>query len=134
MTKTQRRPNRLPIFITLFLLVPIGLGTKFYHGPGHLWVLLYAGDIFYPMFWFFLGMLLLPRVHPIKMSSAVFLFSTAVEFTQLSNAALLVWLRQSFLGRTLIGTSFVWMDIAYYFIGCVLAVLLYFGLARIKKL
>lgn len=128
-----RRPARLVILIILFFLVPIGLGTKFYHGPGRLWVMLYAGDIFYPMFWFFLGMLIFPRVHPLKMSIAVFLFSTAVEFTQLLNGTFLTWLRQSFIGRTLVGTSFVWMDIVYYAAGCVLAVVLYYWLAKFKK-
>jgi hypothetical protein len=130
---TRRRPDQAALIITLLFLIPIGLATKFYHGPGHLWVMMYAGDIFYPMFWFFLGMLILPRVHPMKMSLAVFLFCTAVEFTQLLNGPLLLWLRQSFIGRTLVGVSFVWMDIVYYAAGCVVAVVVYYGLVRMKS-
>ncbi|MBN1481983.1 DUF2809 domain-containing protein [candidate division KSB1 bacterium] len=128
MTPTKTGVNQLFIILTLFFLIPLGLATKFYHGPAKNWVTLYAGDIFYPMFWFFLGMLLFPAAHPLKMSLIVWLFSTAIEFTQLYDAPLLTALRRSFVGRTLVGTSFVPLDILYYFIGCLLALLLYYAL------
>jgi hypothetical protein len=117
--------SRISIILILLILVPLGLSTKFYHGPGNTWVQLYAGDIFYPMFWFFIGMLLFPRTHPVTMSIFIFFFSTAVEFSQLLNGGVLTLLRRSFLGRTLVGTSFVWLDILYYLIGSLLALLLY---------
>lgn len=120
--------HQLPLLLTLLLLIPLGLATKFYPGPGRTWVLRYAGDIFYPMFWFFLGMLLFPATHPVIMSVIVWLFSTAVEFSQLLDTPLLALLRRSFFGRTLIGTSFVPLDILYYFIGCLSALFLYYAL------
>lgn len=124
--KTERRPlNQISIIFVLLLLIPLGLSTKFYQGPGWLWVQLYAGDIFYPMFWFFLVMLIFPRSNTVLVSFLVFLSSTIVEFSQLLHGPVLIYLRQSFLGRVLVGTSFVWWDILYYFIGCVLALFLY---------
>ncbi|MBN1466002.1 DUF2809 domain-containing protein [candidate division KSB1 bacterium] len=124
--------RRISTILVLLILIPIGLATKFYHGPGSTWVQLYAGDIFYPMFWFFLGLLLFPRTRPLSMSAFVFIFSTAIEFSQLFDGALLTQLRRSFLGRTLVGTSFAAQDILYYLIGCLLALLLYRALNSLQ--
>ena len=129
----MRFSRSILLLFALLVLVPLGLGTKFYHGPGFMWVQLFAGDILYPMFWFVLGMLLFPRTHPLVMSLLVFLFSTAIEFTQLLHSPFLAFLRRSFIGRTLVGTSFVWADIFYYLIGCLLAILLYRGLVKISR-
>ena len=117
-----------PILLLLALLTPMGLATKIYQGPMQEWVHAYAGDVFYAMFWYFLIMLFFPRARPALVCLFVFFFSTAVELTQLSDAAMLVWMRQFFLGRTLVGSSFSVMDILYYYIGSQLAVLAHLGL------
>jgi len=83
------------------------------------------GDILYPMFWFFLVLFFRPQFSSLKLASTVFIFSTAIEFTQLLSSPLLTQIRSTFIGRTLIGTGFAPVDIFYYFIGCVLAVGLY---------
>ncbi len=121
---------RLKYLIILILLIPIGLGTKFYTGPLQDWVHAYAGDIFYPMFWYFLFIFFLPRMNPLIAALVIFSFCTAIEFTQLLSSPLLESIRSHFLGRTLIGVQFVAMDILYYGIGCVLAV----GLQKILLL
>ncbi len=117
-----------PILLVLLLLTPLGFATKFYTGPGRVWVHAYAGDILYPMFWYFIAVLFFPDVRPASLCLLVFLFSTLIEFSQLGNGDALLWLRQSFLGRTLVGVSFSLVDILYYYVGSMLAVFLHLAL------
>ncbi len=117
----MHRTIRLATIKILLILVPLGFSTKFYSGPGQNWIGNYAGDIFYPMFWFFLVLFFWPQISPLKLASAVFLFSTAIEFTQLLSNPMLTKIRSTFIGRTLIGTGFAPLDILYYLIGCALA-------------
>ncbi|NIA29087.1 MAG: DUF2809 domain-containing protein [Actinobacteria bacterium] len=112
----------MTIVSILLILVPIGFSTKFIGGA---WVHNYMGDIFYPMFWFFLILFFYPQFPPVKLASTVFVFSTAIEFTQLLSSPLLTQIRSTFIGRTLIGTGFVPVDIFYYFIGCIFAICLH---------
>lgn len=122
--------NRATILIVMLFLVPLGFATKFYSGPGRDWIVNYAGDILYPMFWFFLVLFIQPKSSPVKLACAVFIFSTAIEFTQLLTFPILVQIRSTFIGRTLIGTGFVPIDVLYYFIGSALA----FGSYRLLHL
>ena len=118
----SKQKTRAGILLFLLVLVPVGLCTKIYQGPAAEWVHHYAGDIFYPMFWYFLGVLIFPHTNPLAMCLVVFAFSTTIEFTQLLNGWPLAWLRQSFWGRTLVGVSFSGVDIFYYYFGSLAAV------------
>jgi len=116
---------RLYALVVVLLLTPIGFYTKFYNGPGYNWVNSYAGDIFYPMFWFFVLIFLKPRMSPIKSAVIIFIFSTLIEFSQLVSFPLLEKIRDTFIGRTVFGVRFVAVDIVYYAVGCLLAIGLY---------
>jgi hypothetical protein len=122
--------QRMRIGIILLILVPLGFYSKFYSGPASHWVHDYAGDILYPIFWFYVLIFILPKIKPGVAAVSVFLFSTAIEFTQLLNTACLEHIRSTFLGRALIGTGFVPMDIAYYLVGCVLAIVLHSSVVK----
>jgi hypothetical protein len=37
--------HRIPLFLSLVIIVPLGIYTKFYSGIGEQWVRDYAGDI-----------------------------------------------------------------------------------------
>lgn len=122
------RKIRFSVFILLCVLIPLGFATKWYQGPAAEWMHRYAGDILYPMFWYFVGVFLVPRANPWVLGLLVLACSTVVEFTQLFNTPLLEWLRQSFIGRTLVGVSFSVTDIVYYVVGSLLAVVVHMGL------
>ena len=106
----------------LLLVVPAGFSTKFYSGPFESWVRDSSGGILYEIFWIWMIGLLRPRGRPWIAGSAVFAVTTAIEFLQLWHHPLLENIRATFIGRTLIGTSFTWMDLPYYAIGTVLGV------------
>jgi len=107
----------------LLLLVPIGLSTKFYSGPFELWVRNFSGGILYEMFWIWLIELLRPQKRPWITGVFVLAVTTALEFLQLWHWSILENVRTTFIGRTLIGTSFTWMDLPYYAIGTVIGVI-----------
>lgn len=113
----MKRRRYISIVLLLFV-IPLGFSTKFYHGVYESWVHNYAGDIFYPMFWMYLILLVFPQLSVCWTGIIVFVFSTAIELSQLSSWSVLEYFRQSFLGRTIFGVSFSWTDVRYYAIGC----------------
>jgi hypothetical protein len=119
---TDSLVSRKRLFLILLLLIPIGLSTKFYQGPFEQWVHLYAGDIFYPMFWYFLVRFVWPRFPYVWCAVSVFGFCALVEVSQLWRPAFLQTLRRTFLGAVVLGSGFDWPDFVYYAIGIGLAV------------
>lgn len=113
--------KRFLAFLALLLVVPLGLGTKVYRGPGWQWFNEYAGDILYEIAWCFFFFLCFPRkqaIVPIALS--VFLATCALEFLQLWQHPLLEAMRSTLLGRLLLGTTFVPADFLYYALGSLL--------------
>jgi hypothetical protein len=110
--------------ISLLVLVPIGLATKFYTGPVQFWVNNSLGGVLYVVFWSILLYLFAPKLTILKNVVAVFSVTCALEVLQLWHPALLQNIRGSFFGATLLGTTFAWSDFFHYAIGAVLSLLL----------
>lgn len=112
---------RLFACASLAIVVPTGFGLKFYPGPGHAWVNNSLGGTAYVIFWCLALFTLWPRrwaITPIVLG--VLVVTGALEALQLVDHPILVRIRGTFLGRTLIGTTFVWSDYIYYVVGAVL--------------
>jgi len=109
------------LIILLVLLVPIGLGTKFYKGDNAFWINNSFSDVLYEIFWSVLLFILVPRLRIITNVILIFVATSIIEFMQLVKTPFLLELRSSFLGKTLLGTTFVPMDFVYYAIGCLLS-------------
>ena len=105
------------LLIGLFILIPIGLATKIYTGPGSWWVYAHAGGVIYEIFWVFLALAIWPHRSEITVSMWVFLVTCFLETLQLWHPPFLQAIRGTFLGATLIGTTFVWSDFLYYVLG-----------------
>ena len=91
---------------------------------------LYAGDILYPMFCFFLVLFFLPQINPVLLAAGNLLFDIFIELSQLITLPFLLELRSSFLGSIIFGSGFDFFDFFYYILGNVLALRLYFTLIR----
>ncbi|MFP8879016.1 MAG: DUF2809 domain-containing protein [Myxococcota bacterium] len=104
----------------LVFIVPLGVLTKFYTGAGSSWVGGHAGGLFYVVFWIFLALALFPRLSSVGTSLVVFAITCAVEFLQLWHPPLLTAVRRTFLGQTLLGNTFSWLDFPDYAAGCLL--------------
>jgi Protein of unknown function (DUF2809) len=114
--------ERAAALFVLALLVPLGLSTKRYHGPGEAWVHANAGDVLYAAFWFFFFRLVWPQVAIWKAAVGVFVYCTLIEFSQRLHPPWLEALRRTFTGRLILGSDFDLMDIVYYAVGVALAV------------
>lgn len=104
--------------ISLLIVTPLGLLTKFYNGLGQSWINHYAGDILYQIFWCLIIFFFLSTRSTIKQISIwVFIFNSIIEILQLWKPPFLEGFRYTFLGKLTLGTQFDWQDFIYYLIG-----------------
>ena len=120
--------------VSVLILVPLGLGLKFYPGPGHEWVNNSFGGTAYVIFWCLALFVVWPRqsaINPIVIG--VLVVTCVLEAMQLVDHPVLTRIRGTFLGRTLVGTTFVWSDFIYYVLGAVLGRFWLSGLYRLER-
>jgi Protein of unknown function (DUF2809) len=92
--------TQLPLFISLLIILPLGIYTKFYTGIGEEWIGDYSGDIFYEICWCLLIFVLIPK-HKRQQAIAwipvwVFLVTCGLEFLQLWQTPILQIARSFF--------------------------------------
>lgn len=104
--------------LLLIVIVPAGFYTKFYAGPGQQWVANSVGGLLYEVFWCLVFAFIAPRCRPAKIALLVFGVTCMLEFLQLWHPPFLESLRSTFIGRTVLGNAFNWMDFPYYAAGC----------------
>jgi hypothetical protein len=107
--------------VSLLFLVPLGFLTKIYSGPAETWVRNSLGGVLYEAFWIWLALLLFPRVRPWKAAAWVFASTCCLEAAQLWHPPALERMRSTFMGRTLLGTTFSPGDFPHYAAGCLAA-------------
>lgn len=110
--------------IILTIIVLLGFGSKFYQGIYADWVNNSFSGVFYEIFWCFIVFLIFRKISPSAIAIIIFITTSILEFLQLWKTPFLEIIRSNFIGRTLIGTSFVWTDFLYYLIGCIISVFL----------
>jgi hypothetical protein len=120
--KTGERPShrakRFWTVVSLLIIVPLGFCTKFYSGPAANWVSNSLVGVFYEIFWCLLIFVFLDAGKPWVIAIWVLVLTCCLEFVQLLHPPFLELLRSTFIGRTVLGTSFTWSDFPYYFLGC----------------
>jgi hypothetical protein len=117
----QHRNQTISIIISILIVVPMGLLSKFYTGPAHQWFNDYGGDILYEIFWcLFAFCFFRSRTAIIQIPIWVFVITCILEFLQLWHPPLLTEIRATLIGKLLLGTTFVWWDFPHYLLGCVL--------------
>jgi hypothetical protein len=112
------------LIVALAILVPLGFGSKFYAGPGAVWVNNSLGGVLYVIFWTFLAALVFPAARAILLAGGVLVVTCVLEYLQLWHPPFLEAVRSTFIGRTLIGNSFSRADLLYYLAGSVISVYL----------
>ena len=106
--------------LALVFVVPLGFLSKHYTGPAKYWVNNSFGGLLYEVFWCVVGALVFPRARPLKIVLTVFTITCSLEVLQLFEWEILRFIRSFYLGRVLIGTTFVVSDFLYYILGCLI--------------
>ncbi|WP_138498835.1 DUF2809 domain-containing protein [Nostoc sp. PA-18-2419] len=117
----RNRNQTIYIILSMLIVVPMGFLFKYYTGSGHKWFNDYGGDILYEIFWcLFAFWFFRSRAAVIQIPIWVFIITCIIEFLQLWHPPLLDEIRTRFIGKLLLGTTFVWWDFPHYLLGCVL--------------
>jgi hypothetical protein len=119
--------------VSLFLLVPLGFLTKIYSGPAETWVRNSLGGVLYEAFWIWLVLLFFQRLRPWKAAAWVFASTCCLEAAQLWHPLALERIRSTFMGRTLLGTTFSWGDFPHYAAGCLAAAAFALKIRRVRE-
>lgn len=114
----ERLKQDFQIYVSFLIIVPLGFSTKFYSGYGQGWVRDSLGGVFYEIFWCLMVYLGCRKLKIGVITVIVLVVTCCLEFLQLWHPPFLEYLRSSFIGRTILGTSFAWSDFPYYFLGC----------------
>ena len=109
--------KRIWILISLLICVPIGFYSKFYRGPASLWVNNSLSGVFYEIFWCLLIFFIADEAKPLMIAAFVLIITCILEFLQLWHPPFLELIRNTFIGRTVLGNFFIWSDFPYYFLG-----------------
>jgi hypothetical protein len=109
--------KRIGAVISLLIIVPTGFYGKFYSGPAAAWVNDSLGGTFYEIFWCLLIFLFFVHAAPWRIAVSVLTVTCLLEVLQLWHPPFLEVIRSHFIGRTILGTFFVWSDFPYYFLG-----------------
>ncbi len=108
---------KLVTIISILVIIPLGFASKFYDGIGAKWFNDSLCGSLYEVFWCLVISLILIKIRPWKIALNVFIITCILEFLQLWHPIFLEMIRSTFIGRTLIGTSFVPSDFIYYILG-----------------
>ncbi len=120
MTCNMEKKKKLWALISLIVIIPIGFYSKFYHGPGFSCVNNSLGGVFYEIFLCLILFLIFSKLKSWIIAVLVFIITCLMEFLQLWHPPCLEFLRNSFLGKAILGNSFNWNDFVYYFVGVII--------------
>ena len=123
------------VYLLLFIFFTwLALATRSHHQWFHPLVIKYGGDILWPGMFVFSLRAFFVNTALLKLALVNYLLGVLDKFSHLSNAAILVAIRQTYVGRLLFGVGFLWSYLVCYAIGALIA----WGIAvwadRLKRL
>ncbi|MDJ0507996.1 MAG: DUF2809 domain-containing protein [Crocosphaera sp.] len=114
--------KRSLITLSIFLVIPLGLYSKYYRGIGSAWLNDYGAAIWYEVFWCLLAFYFFSGQKALKLIPIyVFIITCLIEIFQLWNPPILALIRSHILVKLVLGTTFSWWDFPHYLIGCLIA-------------
>jgi hypothetical protein len=109
---------RIALLVGIVCIIPLGYGVRFSTRLDSPLLQDIAGGVAYQILLMMCAAFVWPRVSPGKCAVGVFVFSSAIEFLQLCKAPALLAARATWLGRVILGNTFLWSDFPPYAIGC----------------
>lgn len=108
------RRYRRALALSIAVIVPLGLGLKFYQGPGQAWLNHTFGGVPYEIFWVLVVAYGWPAASPWGIAIAVCIATCGLEVLQLCQPTGLQAIRATLPGRLVLGNTFSWTDFPYY--------------------
>jgi hypothetical protein len=128
----RNRKETLFTIISMLIVVAMGLFFKYYKGIASEWFNNSFSTLFYEIFWCLFIFLWVRQPKSVKKIPIwVFIGTCIIEFLQLWKPPLLQQIRATFVGRMILGTTFVWSDFIYYIFGSLLGWLWLWQLQRL---
>jgi hypothetical protein len=109
------------VLLPLGIITPMGFLFKVYEGPGEWWFNDYGAGLLYEIFWILVLFFIFPgRKSAYRIPRWVFIITSGLECFQLFHPPVLERTRSCFMGRALIGTTFLWWGFPHYAAGCLI--------------
>jgi hypothetical protein len=111
---------RIATLLSLLVIIPTGFAAKLARpwSPPDSWMRDHGAGALYEVFWVLAAFLVWPTERASRrIPWFIFIVTCVLEFLQLWHPPLLEAIRATFIGRTLIGTTFDWWDFPPYAIG-----------------
>lgn len=125
--------RRVTFAAALGATVALGLASRTFGGRLPTFVASYAGDFLWAAAAFLALGLAVPSVGAARRALFAFLFAAAIEASQLYHAPWLDDLRATIAGRLVLGSGFLWSDIACYAAGVTTSALAESALRRTPR-
>lgn len=113
--------RRLWSVAVLVAVVLAGYYLRYYHGPLQVWVHRLSGGLLFVCFWSFLLFACLPHLRAKSLAASICAVACTVELSLLIHEPLVTYVRGAFIGRSVVGPPFAWIDLATYLAGGVIA-------------
>tara|TARA_R110002096_G_scaffold206192_11_gene392426 strand:- start:11990 stop:12424 length:435 start_codon:yes stop_codon:yes gene_type:complete len=122
MPSRTNRPSRSRLLVFLAILASIALGLASRSSLiQHPILVAHAGDLLWAMMVYFGFAFLVPGTRPTALLLLAASFCLVIELSQLSSHPFLVSARQNRLGALILGRGFLWVDLARYSAGILMA-------------
>ena len=109
--------RRIIYMILIFIVVSVGLGSRYYSNQLPGWVELYVGDTLWAFNVFLMLGFLFSRKTSLWVAVVAFSFSLLIEISQLYHAAWIDGIRAYKIGGVVLGFGFLWSDLICYLVG-----------------
>ena len=126
------RIQRYSLVITIVII--LGFGSNLYNGTCYELINNRIAGTWYVVFFSLLTAMLFKKYPVIPIILIVLITTVILEFTQLISNSFLEKLREYYIVRGLIGNSFNWKDIPFYFLGTLISLISIHFLEKKRRL
>lgn len=109
--------NRIIYFVILIIVMLLGIGSRKFGEYLPKFIVLYAGDVLWAMMVYVGFAFIFNKVTYKKITIMAFIFSYAIEFSQLYQASWINSIRATTIGALVLGHGFLFTDLICYSLG-----------------
>jgi hypothetical protein len=116
----HERRSIVKTVVLIILVAALGVLAKLYPSEEAMWVCNHLAGTFYVVELALILHLVFPDHMSFLLAMAAFLITSLVEFLQIWHPDFLESFRASFIGHTILGSTFSWLDFPWYLAGAII--------------